>query len=143
MGFMRSTRVRIAFLVRCNIPERLGLVGSTTLQTNFHGMLMGIPSVSTEGLGSTFGSIDSKLSAYENLPLLDLAVWKSKLQDKLTRTSTFSPLIMMMRCRIDSLSIVDFIVPRVQSFLYSTSERLSGALCTSLCEVLIPPEFLL
>jgi hypothetical protein len=33
-----------------SIPERLGLVRSTPLQTNIHGMLMGVPSISPEGL---------------------------------------------------------------------------------------------
>jgi hypothetical protein len=33
-----------------SIPEHLGLVISTPLQTNIHGMLMGVPSISPEGL---------------------------------------------------------------------------------------------
>ncbi len=62
------------FLVRCNIQERLGLGRSTQLQTNIHRMLRGIRSISPEGLGFYFDSIDSKLSAYENLTLLELAM---------------------------------------------------------------------
>ena len=34
------------FLVQFNIPERLGLVRSATWQTNIHGMLERIPSIS-------------------------------------------------------------------------------------------------
>ncbi len=42
--------ITYCFFVRCNIPEHLGQMQSTTLQTNIHGMLSGIPSISPKGM---------------------------------------------------------------------------------------------
>ena len=41
------------FLVRFNIPQRLGLVQSTTLQTNLHGMLERIAFIFPKGLNAS------------------------------------------------------------------------------------------
>jgi hypothetical protein len=104
------------FFVRCNIPQRVGLVQPRIWQANIHGMLRRIPSISPEGLDSYFDFIDSKLSVYENLEeaptSLELAIWKSKLSEvnwPLTRG-------MRMQCRTDSVSMVTIIVLNVLSF---------------------------
>ncbi len=105
------------FFVRLIIPERVGLVRSTTWQTNIHGMLERIPSISPEGLNAHFCSIDSKLSAYEGSTMLELAIWKSKIEE----TDGVIDVLdadMKMACRIDSLSMFDIIVPNVLSFLH-------------------------
>ena len=53
------------FLVRCSIPQRLGIVPVRSWQTNIYNMLGHIPT--TDGLVDYFISIDSKLSVYEIL----------------------------------------------------------------------------
>jgi hypothetical protein len=105
------------FFVRFNIPNRVDLVQTTTLQTNIHGMLERIPSISPEGLNAHFCSIDSKLSAYEGSTMLELAIWKSKIAEQTDGVIDVLDADMKMACRIDSLSMVDIIVPNVLSFL--------------------------
>jgi hypothetical protein len=66
-------------LVKFNIPNRLALVLVQSWQANIYDMLGRIPTVSTEGLvKSLFGSIDTKLTLYENMSeapmLLELAI---------------------------------------------------------------------
>ena len=109
------------FFVRCNIPERLGLVSPRKWRSDIHDRLRRIPSISPKGLDSHFHSIDSKLSVYDELKdapaLLELAIWKSKIDERTDRT-----IDMKMECRIDSLSMVVIIVPYVLSFLTDDSE---------------------
>jgi len=62
---LREVPEYVLLFVRCNIPKRVGLVRSATLQTSIHGMLERIPSIYPKGLDYYFRSIDSKLSAYE------------------------------------------------------------------------------
>jgi hypothetical protein len=75
-----------SFFIRCNIPERVGLLLPRMWQSNIHAMLGGIPSISSKGLDSYFHSIDSKLSVYNKLKdapaLLELAIWKSKIIER-------------------------------------------------------------
>ena len=113
-----------SFFVRCNIPERVGLVRSATLQTNIHRMLEGIPVISSEGLNTHFCSIDSKLSAYEaklsayeGSTMLELAIWKSEIAEQTDGNINLVTPDMKMGCRIDSLWMVDIILPNVLSFL--------------------------
>jgi hypothetical protein len=112
------------FFVRCNIPERVGLVRSATLQTNIHGMLERIPSPYPKSLNAHLCSIDSKLSAYEaklsayeGSTMLELAIWKSEIAERTDGAIYLLDDDMKMSCRIDSLSMVDIIVPNVLSFL--------------------------
>jgi len=74
------------FLVRCNIPNRVGFVGARKLRTNIHEMLRGIPLISPKGSGFYFDSIDSKLSVRQ---CWSLPYGKQKLQSKLMGTLTF------------------------------------------------------
>ena len=108
------------FLVQFNIPQRLGLA-STQWQENIHGMLLRIPSISNHGLDSYLHSIDSKLSAYENFidtsTWLNLAIWKSKITEQTEGNIDLLTPNKKMECRIDSLSMVEIIVPNVHSFL--------------------------
>jgi hypothetical protein len=55
------------------------------LQTNIHGMLERIPSISPKRLNAHFCSIDSKLPANESSTLLELAIWKSKIAKQTDR----------------------------------------------------------
>jgi hypothetical protein len=109
------------FFVRCNIPVRVGLMLPKMWQSHIHDMLGGIPSISPEGLNSYFRSIDSKLSVYEKLKdapaLLELVVWKSKITEQTDGNIGLLTTDMKMECRIDSLSMVEIIVPNVLSFL--------------------------
>jgi hypothetical protein len=112
------------FFVRCNIPVRVGLVRSTTFQTNIQRMLERIPSISSEGLNTHFCSIDSKLSAYEaklsayeGSTMLELAIWKSEIAEQTDGNINLVTPDMKMGCRIDSLWMVDIILLNVLSFL--------------------------
>ena len=112
------------FFVRYNIPERVGLVRSATLQTSIHGMLERIPSISLIRLNAHFDSIDSKLSAYEaklsayeGSTMLELAIWKSEIAEQTNGNINLLTPYMKMGCRIDSLSMVGIIVLNVLSFL--------------------------
>ena len=80
-------------------------------------MLERIPSISPKGLNAHFDSIDSELSAYEGSTMLELAIWKSKIEEQTDGVIDVLDAEMKMECRINSLWKVDFIVPNVLSFL--------------------------
>ena len=109
------------FFVRCNIPERVGLVLPRMWQSNIHRMLKRIPSIFSEGLKSYFHSIDSKLSVYDELKdapsLLELVIWKSKITERTHGNLGLLNAAMKIECRTDSLSMVVIIVSNVLSFL--------------------------
>jgi hypothetical protein len=109
------------FFILCNIPEHVGLVLPRMWQSDIHNMLGGIPSISPEYLDSYFCSIDSKLSVYKKLKdapaLLELAIWKSKITNQTDGNIDLLITDMKMECCIDSLSMVEIIVPNVLSFL--------------------------
>jgi hypothetical protein len=64
-------------------------------------------------------SINSGLANYEQLrdvaPLLELALWKAKLMEQCDGNPINSNVKLM--CHIDSLALVNFIIPNVLSFL--------------------------
>jgi hypothetical protein len=78
---------------------------------------MCIPFISKNGMDSYFCSIDSKLSAYEGLTMLELAIWKLKIAELTDGAIYLLDDDMKISCRIDSLSMVGIIVPNVLSFL--------------------------
>ena len=94
------------FLVRCNIPERVGLVRVGMWQTNIHDMLGLIPFIYPGGVISYFDTIDSMLSNYENLKdaptLLELAIWKSEITKQFGPNNDCLAAEMKMNCRINS-----------------------------------------
>jgi hypothetical protein len=104
------------FLVQCNIPDCMGHVRPKKWNTNIHGMLRCIPTISPMRV-NYFDSIDSKLSVYENFEdapmLLELAIWILKITQQLDWNNDS----MKMQCHTDSLSMVSIIVPNVLSFL--------------------------
>jgi hypothetical protein len=109
----------------------VGLVRSATLQTSIHGMLEGIPSISPKSLNAYFDSINSKLSAYEaklsaynGSTMLELAIWKSKIAEQTDGNINLLTPDMRMGCRIDSLWMVDIILPNVLSFLRGDGDEL-------------------
>ncbi len=108
-------------LVRFEIPERMGFLLPRMWQSIIHGMLGGIPSISSEDLYSYFHSIDSKLSVYDKLKdapaLLELAIWKSKIIEQTDGNIDLLHADMKIECRTDSLSMVAIIVPNVLSLL--------------------------
>jgi hypothetical protein len=79
-GFGDVTLSTYCFLVRCNIPQRLGLVLVRSWKYNIHEMLRRIPTKDW-GLRAYFDSINSKLSYYENISeapmLLELVIPKN------------------------------------------------------------------
>jgi hypothetical protein len=81
----------------------------------------GFGAISPEGLDLHFRCIDSKLSVYAELKdapaLLELAIWKSKINEQ-----TDGIIDMKVECRIDSLSMVVFIIPYVLSFVTDDSK---------------------
>jgi cobalamin biosynthesis protein CobT len=74
-------------------------------------------------LDAHFRSIDSKLSAYENTTLLELVIWKSKIAEQTNGVVDVLDADMKMGCRIDSLSMVDIIIPNVLSFLHGGDDE--------------------
>jgi hypothetical protein len=96
----------------------LGLVWATQWQDSIHGMLMRIPFISKNGMDSYFRSMDSKLSAYEESTMLELAIWKSKIVEQTDGVVYPLDADFKMACRIDSLTMVDIVVPNVLSFLH-------------------------
>lgn len=112
-----------SFLVRCNNPERVGLVRARTWQTFIQEKLRQISSLSREDLIYYFDSINYKLLVYENvkdaLALLELAIWKSKITEQLydRKNDNHTVDMLKMLCRTDSLTMVNIIVPNVFSFL--------------------------
>ena len=68
-----------------------------------------------------FVSIESKLSFYENLKdapiLLELAIWKYNITERLERNDETLTVDMKMECRTDSVTMVTIVVPNVLSFL--------------------------
>ncbi len=124
-GVLEKYLSTYSFFVRCNILKRVGLVRSATWQDSIHRMLGRIPaSVSSEGLNTHFCSIDSKLSAYEaklsayeGSTMLELAIWKSEVAEQTDGNINLVTPDMKMGCHIDSLWMVDIILPNVMSFL--------------------------
>jgi hypothetical protein len=116
-GVHEKCLITYCFFIQCNIPEHMGQVQSTTLQTKILGILNGTPSITPKGINAYFCSIDSKLFIYKYSTLLELAIWKPKIVEQ--TDGAISPLDrnMKMACPIDSLLMVDIIAPHVLSFL--------------------------
>ena len=68
-------------------------------------------------MDSKLSAYEAKLSAYEGLTMLELAIWKSKIAEQNDRAIYLQDDDMKMGCCIDSLSMVDIVVPNVLSFL--------------------------
>jgi hypothetical protein len=116
-GVHEKSLTTYCFLVRCSIPEHLGLVLLRSLKANIHKLLKRIPSISPEGSDAYFASINSKLTDYENMSeapmLLELAIWKSKITQQLGHSNDPHPTDTRKRKRIDSVSMVTIIVPNI------------------------------
>jgi len=117
-----------SFLARCNIPERVGMIILWVWKAQIRAMLQSIPTVMSfvnddgndrELVNDYFFSINSRLANYEQLPdvalLLELALWKAKIME-LCDGNPIKDNVKLM-CRIDSLALVNFIIPNVLSFL--------------------------
>ena len=106
------------FLVRCNIPKRVGFI-PRVWQTNIYDMLRRIPSAFLNK--AFFDSIHSKLLEYENLKdapmLLELAIWKVKIAEETDGKSVFLAADTKEQCRSVSLTMISIVVPQVMSFL--------------------------
>jgi hypothetical protein len=115
------------FLVRCSIPERLGVVQVRSWRSNIYDMLRRIPTIGAKGMKSFFASIDSRLSLYQDLKdspsLLELVLWKSKIIDQFSPSDTLLTTAMKMQCRTDSIRMVNIIVPNVMTFLTDSDDR--------------------
>jgi hypothetical protein len=90
-------------------------------QSNILDMLQRTPSISPEGLDLYFCSINSKLCVYKKLKdapaLLELAIWKSKITVQTDGNNNLLTTDMKMECCVDSLLMVEIIIPNVLSFL--------------------------
>jgi len=117
-----------SFLARCNIPERVGMINFWVWKAQIHAMLQSIPSVmsfvnddgNNRELENDYSfSINSRRANYEQLrdvaPLLELALWKAKIMEQCDDNPINGNVKLM--CRIDSLALVNFIIPNVLSFL--------------------------
>jgi hypothetical protein len=68
-------------------------------------------------IDSKLSAYEAKLSAYEGSTMLELAIWKSKIVEQTDGVIYLLDADMKMSCCIDSLSMVDIIVPNALSFL--------------------------
>lgn len=86
-------------------------------QANIHDMLRRVPSVSAWHMSFYFQDIDHKLDEYEVLTdaamSLELAIWKSKINQPKMNNNDLPFTDMKMQCRTDSFSMVTIIVPNV------------------------------
>ena len=78
---------------------------------------MRIPFISKNGMDSYFRSMDAKLSAYKGSKMLELAIWKSKIEEQTDGVIYPLDANLKMACCIDSLMMVGIVVPNVLSFL--------------------------
>lgn len=65
-GVHKKSLSTYCFLMKFNIPERMGLLPVMQWQDNVHGMIRIIPTISPQVLGSHFDTIRSKLTFYKN-----------------------------------------------------------------------------
>ena len=80
-------------------------------------MLERIPSISPKGLNAYFCSIDSMLSSYDGSTMLELAIWKSKIEEQTDGNINLLTPDMKMECRNISIEMVGIIFPIVLPFL--------------------------
>ncbi len=135
-GVHESCLDTYSFLVRCNIPERVGRVRAMKWRTNIHLMLQSIPTPPQiphiphpsfsyiphpANLLAHLNLIDSKLTFYEKLndaaALLELAIWKSNIIKHCGQNIDLLTTETKVQCRDDSDTMITIIVPNVLSFL--------------------------
>jgi len=75
---------------------------------------------------SKLSAYEAKLSAYEGSMMLELAIWKSKIAEQTDGNINLLTPDMRMGCRIDSLSMVQIILPDVLSFLRGDGHELAN-----------------
>ena len=80
-------------------------------------MLERIPSISPKGLNAYFCSIDSMLSSYDGSTMLELAIWKLKIEEQTDGNINLLTPDMKMECRNISIEMVGVIFPIVLPFL--------------------------
>ena len=80
-------------------------------------MLERIPSISPKGLNAYFCSIDSMLSSFDGSTMLELAIWKSKIEEQTDSNINLLTPDMKMECRNISIEMVGVIFPIVLPFL--------------------------
>ena len=105
------------FLAQCNIRSRLDQIKFQTWKNNIHAMLQRIPEELEDK--NYLQSIASQLANYEHLqevaPLLELALWKSKISEQ-TNTKDIDAQL-KLQCRFNSLSMAPIIIQNALSFL--------------------------
>ncbi len=115
-----------SFLAQRNIPGRFSQINLQTWKDNIHGMLQCIPTHTPpemyweEDKDDYFDSIELQLVHYERLqdevaPLLELALWKAKMEE-LSNDNLLDERL-RLQCRLDSLAMVPIIIPMALSFL--------------------------
>jgi hypothetical protein len=104
----------------------VGRVRPRKWQTNIHGLLKRIPTITTKRVTSYFDSIDNKRSLYETFEdapmLLELAIWKSQITELLEKNEDTFTIDMKMQCCTDSVTMVGIVVPNVLTFLTDGNE---------------------
>ena len=114
-----------SFLARRNIPSRLDTIHFQTWKENIHNMLQRIPEeleyddINRIWDDRYFDSIEHRLSDYEQAqevaPILELALWKSKMEEQLNSKGLDAE--MKLQCRLYSLSMVCIIIRNALAFL--------------------------
>ena len=114
------------FLVRCNVPARLDMLSGTSWQATIQDMFHHIPSVAQGNLAEYFNTVDSMLTVYEiaqNMSLLELAIWKSKICDQYGSNMDNVSGIMRLQSRANCGACV--IIPQILPFLLKDKNCLS------------------
>ncbi len=114
-----------SFLARRNIPSRLDTIHFQTWKENIHNMLQRIPEeleyddINRIWDDRYFDSIEHRLSDYEQAqevaPILELALWKSKMEEQLISKGLDAE--MKLQFYLYSLSMVCIIIRKALSFL--------------------------
>ena len=99
-------------------------------RANIHGMPLSIPFIHPNIMTAYIDCIDFKLSVYENLKdtpsMLELAIWKSKIDEQCGRNNDLLTTEMKMQCRTNSITMNQIVVPDVMNSLTDGDDNPGG-----------------
>ena len=131
-GFHELSLRTYSFLVKDDVPNRLGQIYARALKNNIYALFQRIPLVfSSDGEEDGYDDDDDKYEYFKLIddritickylqddvvPLLELALWKSEMTEQLKCNLT-NEQATKSQCRENSLMAVTVIIPNVMSFL--------------------------
>jgi hypothetical protein len=131
-GFHELSLRTYSFLIKDDVPNRLGQIYARALKNNIYALFQRIPLVfSSDGEEDGYDDDDDKYEYFKLIddritickylqddvvPLLELALWKSEMTEQLKCNLT-NEQATKSQCRENSLMAVTVIIPNVMSFL--------------------------